>query len=40
MMDNALELLVGGVIIQLRKFNGNPIGLQLPEMVELEVKYT
>ena len=29
MMGNALELLVEGVIIQLHKFNGNPIGLQL-----------
>ena len=40
MMGNALELLVEGVIIQLHKFNGNPIGLQLPEKVELEVTYT
>jgi elongation factor P len=40
MMGNALELLVEGVIIQLHKFNGNPIGLQLPEKVELEVEYT
>ena len=40
MMGNALELLVEGVIIQLHKFNGNPIGLQLPEKVELEVVYT
>ena len=29
MMGNALELLVEGVIIQLHKFNGNPIGLHL-----------
>ena len=40
MMGDALELLVEGAIIQLQKFNGNPIGLQLPEKVELEVKYT
>jgi elongation factor P len=40
MMGNALELLVEGVIIQLHKFNGNPIGLLLPEKVELEVTYT
>ena len=40
MMGNALELLVEGVIIQLHKFNGNPIGLLLPEKVELEVVYT
>jgi len=31
MMGNALELLVEGRVIQLHKFNGNPIGLQLPE---------
>jgi elongation factor P len=40
MMGNALELLVEGMIIQLHKFNGNPIGLLLPEKVELEVVYT
>ena len=40
MMGNALELLVEGVIIQLHKFNGNPIGLQLPLQVELKVAYT
>src|ERR1039457_1749254 len=40
MMGDALELLIEGAIIQLHKFNGNPIGLQLPEKVELEVKYT
>ena len=40
MMSGALDLLVEGVIIQLHKYNGNPIGLQLPEKVELEVEYT
>jgi elongation factor P len=40
MMGNALEFLVEGAILQLHKFNGNPIGLQLPEKVELEVTYT
>jgi len=35
-----LEYLVEGAIIQLHKFNGNPIGLQLPEKVELTVTYT
>ena len=40
MMGGALDLLVEGAIIQLHKFNGNPIGLQLPEKVELEVEYT
>jgi elongation factor P len=40
MIGNALEYLVEGAIIQLHKFNGNPIGLQLPAAVELEVAYT
>jgi elongation factor P len=40
MVGNALEYLVEGAIIQLHKFNGNPIGLQLPDQVELEVSYT
>jgi elongation factor P len=40
MIGNALEYLVEGAIIQLHKFNGNPIGLQLPAQVELEVTYT
>jgi elongation factor P len=35
-----LDLLVEGALIQLRKYNGNPIGLQLPIFVELEVAYT
>jgi elongation factor P len=37
---NVLDFLVEGSIIQLHKFNGNPIGLPLPEKVELEVVYT
>jgi elongation factor P len=40
MVGNALEYLVEGAIIQLHKFNGNPIGLQMPDQVELEVSYT
>jgi elongation factor P len=39
MVGNALELLVEGALIQLHKYNGNPIGLQLPQYVELEVSY-
>src|SRR5208283_4850102 len=31
MMGDALEFLVEGVLIQLNKFNGNPIGIELPE---------
>ena len=40
MVGNALDFLVEGAIIQLRKYNGNPIGLELPIFVELDVIYT
>jgi elongation factor P len=40
MMGNALDFLVEGAMIQLHKFNGNPIGLQLPIFVELTVAHT
>src|SRR5208337_1120595 len=40
MIGNALDFLVEGAIIQLHKFNGNPIGLQLPAQVELKVAYS
>jgi elongation factor P len=40
MVGDALDFLVEGALIQLHKFNGNPIGLQLPAQVELEVTYT
>ena len=40
MVGDAEDLLAEGLIIQLHKFNGNPIGLQLPPHVELEVTYT
>jgi elongation factor P len=40
MVGDALDLLVEGALLQLHKFNGNPIGLQLPQQVELEVVYT
>jgi elongation factor P len=39
-LGDALEFLLEGVIIKIDKFNGNPIGLQLPEKVELAVTYT
>jgi elongation factor P len=39
MVGDALELLVEGAMIQLHKYNGNPIGLQLPQYVELAVAY-
>ena len=40
MVGDALDFLVEGAIIQLHKYNGNPIGLQLPAQVEMEVAYT
>lgn len=40
MMGDALDFLVEGAVIQLQKYNGNPIGLQLPTHVELDVTYT
>jgi elongation factor P len=40
MVGNALDFLIEGALIQLRKYNGNPIGLDLPVLVELNVAYT
>ncbi len=40
MIGDALDFIVEGLIIQIHKYNGNPIGLQLPPHVELEVTYT
>ena len=40
MLGDALDYLLEGTIIQLHLFNGNPIGLELPTHVELEVAYT
>jgi elongation factor P len=34
------QLLVDNLIVQIQKFNGNPIGLQFPPHVELTVKST
>ncbi len=40
MLGSALDFLIDGTLIQLHKFNGNPIGLQLPLFVELDVAFT
>ncbi|MDR0499434.1 MAG: elongation factor P [Holophagales bacterium] len=40
MVGDALDFLTEGRIIQVQKFNGNPIGLQIPTHVELSVTYT
>lgn len=37
MVGNALDYLIEGTMLQLHKYNGNPIGLQLPMFVELDV---
>jgi elongation factor P len=39
-LGDALDFLLEGAMVQLDKFNGNPIGLQLPQQVELKVQYT
>jgi elongation factor P len=39
-MGDAPKFLTEGLIIKIDKFNGNPIGIQLPEKVELKVAYT
>ena len=36
-VGNALDLLVEGALLHLHKYNGNPISLELPMFVELEV---
>ncbi|WP_446742616.1 elongation factor P [Silvibacterium acidisoli] len=40
MVGNALDFLVEGAMLQLHKYNGNPIGLTLPQFVELDVVET
>jgi elongation factor P len=40
MVDSARDFLVESLLIQLHKYNGNPIGLQLPIFVELDVAQT
>uniref|UniRef100_Q022B2 Elongation factor P n=1 Tax=Solibacter usitatus (strain Ellin6076) TaxID=234267 RepID=Q022B2_SOLUE len=39
-MGNALDFLIDGTLVELLKFNGNPIGLNLPASVELTVTFT
>ncbi len=40
MLGDALDYLIEGTLLQVHKYNGNPIGLQLPIFVDLDVKYT
>ena len=39
-VGDALDMMNEGLIVQVNKYNGNPIGLQLPLFVELTVTYT
>src|ERR1017187_6746071 len=39
-MGNALDFVIEGALVELLKYNGNPIGLELPTFVELEVTAT
>jgi elongation factor P len=40
MVASALDYLTEGAIVELHKYNGNPIGLQLPPHVELIIAHT
>ena len=40
MVGDDSDLLVDDLIVQINKFNGNPIGLQLPALVEMTIKET
>ena len=40
MLADALDLLTDGTLLQIHKYNGNPIGLQLPIFVDLTVAHT
>ena len=39
-LGNASDFLIDGLAIQVHKYNGNPIGLQLPIFVDLSITYT
>ena len=39
-IGTAMDFLLDGTLIEMRKYNGNPIGLELPTFVDLEVKET
>jgi elongation factor P len=39
-MGKAMDFLVDGTLVELLKYNGNPIGLELPAFVELAVAST
>jgi elongation factor P len=37
MIGSSLDLLIGNTLVQVQKYNGNPIAVELPTFVELEV---
>jgi len=39
-MGSALDFLIEGALVELLKYNGNPVGLELPMYVELTVAHT
>ncbi len=39
-MGTALGYLIGGTVVEVLKYNGNPIGLELPTFVDLAVAFT
>lgn len=39
-IGNSLDLLTEGALVELLKYNGNPIGLQMPPFVELKIADT
>lgn len=39
-VGDSLDLLIDGTIVQIEKYNGNPIGIELPMHVELTVVYS
>ena len=40
MLGTSMDFLTEGALVQLHKYNGNPIGLQLPMFVELSIAFT
>ena len=40
MLGDDSDLLVDDLVVQINKFNGNPIGVQLPALVEMTIKET
>jgi elongation factor P len=39
-IGDSLDFLIEGALVELLKYNGNPIGLELPAFVELKVAFT